>query len=297
MVARRLSGAAGVRSLAAADRWACWPPPFVFLGAFTYGIVYTVWLKRRSTWNIVVGGLAGSFAVLAGAAAVDPRRRWCRPCWRSCCSCGRRRISGASRPPRATTMPRPACRCCRWWPGACLDHAPFSPIRSRWSRSRWCRSGTAQGLLYGLGAGIGGGYLRLEEHRALPRPDQKRMRWPISSLRCCSSRCSIAGALLDERRRVAGHDARRARRCGRGVLACSSSGSAVTAAAANVARLDPRRAIERSEQAIGRTLGNYTLTDSTGARRSRCATIAASRWSSASSIRPAARFARRRPSI
>ena len=45
---------------------------YVFLGAFTYGIVYTVWLKRRSVWNIVVGGLAGSFAVLAGAAAVDP---------------------------------------------------------------------------------------------------------------------------------------------------------------------------------------------------------------------------------
>ncbi len=44
---------------------------FVFLGAFTYGIVYTVWLKRQSVWNIVVGGLAGSFAVLAGAAAVD----------------------------------------------------------------------------------------------------------------------------------------------------------------------------------------------------------------------------------
>ena len=45
---------------------------YVFLGAFTYGILYTVWLKRRSTWNIVIGGLAGSFAVLAGAAAVDP---------------------------------------------------------------------------------------------------------------------------------------------------------------------------------------------------------------------------------
>src|SRR5262249_9493005 len=42
------------------------------LGAFTYGIVYTVWLKRRSVWNIVVGGLAGSFAVLAGASAVNP---------------------------------------------------------------------------------------------------------------------------------------------------------------------------------------------------------------------------------
>ncbi len=45
---------------------------YVFLGAFTYGFVYTVWLKRRSRWNIIVGGLAGSFAVLAGAAAVDP---------------------------------------------------------------------------------------------------------------------------------------------------------------------------------------------------------------------------------
>ena len=45
---------------------------FVFLGAFFYAAVYTVWLKRRTAWNIVVGGLAGSFAVLAGAAAVDP---------------------------------------------------------------------------------------------------------------------------------------------------------------------------------------------------------------------------------
>ena len=45
---------------------------YVFLGAFFYAVVYTVWLKRRTWLNIVVGGLAGSFAVLAGAAAVDP---------------------------------------------------------------------------------------------------------------------------------------------------------------------------------------------------------------------------------
>ena len=45
---------------------------FVFLGAFTYGVVYTHWLKRRSTLNIVIGGLAGSFAALAGSAAVTP---------------------------------------------------------------------------------------------------------------------------------------------------------------------------------------------------------------------------------
>ena len=45
---------------------------YVFLGAFFYAVVYTVWLKRRSWLNIVVGGLAGSFSVLAGAAAVNP---------------------------------------------------------------------------------------------------------------------------------------------------------------------------------------------------------------------------------
>ena len=45
---------------------------YTFLGAFFYGVVYTLWLKRRSCLNIVVGGLAGSFAVLAGAAAVNP---------------------------------------------------------------------------------------------------------------------------------------------------------------------------------------------------------------------------------
>ena len=45
---------------------------YVFMGAFVYGVVYTVWLKRRTWMNIVVGGLAGSFAILAGAAAVDP---------------------------------------------------------------------------------------------------------------------------------------------------------------------------------------------------------------------------------
>jgi heme o synthase len=45
---------------------------YIFLGALVYAVVYTVWLKRRSWINIVIGGLAGSFAVLAGGAAVDP---------------------------------------------------------------------------------------------------------------------------------------------------------------------------------------------------------------------------------
>ena len=54
---------------------------YTFLGAFIYGVVYTVWLKRRTWLNIVIGGLAGSFAVLAGAAAVTPDRLEAAPLW------------------------------------------------------------------------------------------------------------------------------------------------------------------------------------------------------------------------
>jgi len=42
---------------------------FLALGAFIYVGVYTIWLKPRSVLNIVIGGAAGSAAVLAGSAA------------------------------------------------------------------------------------------------------------------------------------------------------------------------------------------------------------------------------------
>jgi heme o synthase len=41
----------------------------ILLGAVTYVGVYTAWLKRRSSWNIVIGGFAGSAPALAGSAA------------------------------------------------------------------------------------------------------------------------------------------------------------------------------------------------------------------------------------
>jgi protoheme IX farnesyltransferase len=63
-----LAFAVGVAALAATG----WSEIYTFMGAFTYAIVYTLWLKRRTWANIVVGGAAGSFAVLAGAAAVTP---------------------------------------------------------------------------------------------------------------------------------------------------------------------------------------------------------------------------------
>ncbi|NIR30281.1 MAG: protoheme IX farnesyltransferase [Gammaproteobacteria bacterium] len=63
-----LAGAVGVAA------WALNPVTalYVALGAFTYVVVYTIWLKPRTWWSIVIGGLAGSFAVLAGSAAASP---------------------------------------------------------------------------------------------------------------------------------------------------------------------------------------------------------------------------------
>ena len=42
---------------------------FLALGAFIYVGVYTIWLKPRTHLNIVIGGAAGSAAVLSGSAA------------------------------------------------------------------------------------------------------------------------------------------------------------------------------------------------------------------------------------
>ena len=77
-LARSRAWVALIAALAAgatAAAWAStngWAAVYTLGGAVVYAIVYTVWLKRRTWWNIVIGGLAGSFAVLAGAAAVAP---------------------------------------------------------------------------------------------------------------------------------------------------------------------------------------------------------------------------------
>ncbi len=66
---------AGLTIVSVAAAWLvlnAWSALYVFLGAFFYAIVYTVWLKRRTWLNIVFGGLAGSWAVLAGATAANP---------------------------------------------------------------------------------------------------------------------------------------------------------------------------------------------------------------------------------
>ena len=42
---------------------------FIGLGIFFYVIIYTVWLKRKNSSNIVIGGFAGSAASMAGWTA------------------------------------------------------------------------------------------------------------------------------------------------------------------------------------------------------------------------------------
>jgi protoheme IX farnesyltransferase len=62
-------GAAGVALLALQVNWlaAFW----ALAGFLCYVLVYTVWLKRRTPQNIVIGGAAGAVPPLAAWAAVD----------------------------------------------------------------------------------------------------------------------------------------------------------------------------------------------------------------------------------
>ncbi len=50
--------------------WAAWLNPLyglvVFAGLFFDVIVYTIWLKRRTCWSIVWGGISGGMPILAG---------------------------------------------------------------------------------------------------------------------------------------------------------------------------------------------------------------------------------------
>ena len=81
-----------------------------------YVFVYSMWLKRRTSQNIVWGGLAGCMPVIIGWSAITGGIGW--PAWV---------FFGVIffwTPPHTwalamryrRTTPRPACRCCRWWP-------------------------------------------------------------------------------------------------------------------------------------------------------------------------------------
>lgn len=169
---------------------------FVFLGAFTYGIVYTVWLKRRSVWNIVVGGLAGSFAVLAGAAAVDPSLQvvptllaivlflWTPPHFWSLAAAKGDDYTRAGVPMLPLVAPTYA------WTLAILSHTVALVAVSL--VPLWF----GKGLFYGLGAGIGGAVFVFASWRLHRHPTKRNaMSNFFASLLQLAS--LIAGILLD----------------------------------------------------------------------------------------------------
>jgi protoheme IX farnesyltransferase len=169
---------------------------FVFLGAFTYGVLYTVWLKRRSVWNIVIGGLAGSFAVLAGAAAVDPAPQlfpvvlaivlflWTPPHFWSLAAAKGEDYARAGVPMLPVTVPPYA------WSLAILTHTVALLVVSL--IPLWF----GQGLLYGLGAASGGS-LFLCRSVALYRHPTKKAAMENFFASLLQLLLLIAGVLLD----------------------------------------------------------------------------------------------------
>ena len=82
---------------------------------FVYVGVYTLWLKRRTPQNIVIGGLSGALPPAIGWAAVTGNLT------HRAGAAGRHHLHvdaaaflGAVAVALATIMPAPACRCCRW---------------------------------------------------------------------------------------------------------------------------------------------------------------------------------------
>ena len=109
-----------------------------------YVFVYTIWLKRRTPQNIVIGGASGAFPPMIGWAAVTgdvsvasvllfllifmwtPPHFWALALFRNEDYAG------------------PACRCCRWWPASARPRSRCSSTRCCFCRSR-CRR-TSSGL-------------------------------------------------------------------------------------------------------------------------------------------------------
>ncbi len=80
---------------------------------FFYAVVYTMWLKRSTPQNIVIGGLAGALPPAIAWAAKTGSLSLDACCWWRSSSSGRRRISGRCRCCKRTITPPRACRCCR----------------------------------------------------------------------------------------------------------------------------------------------------------------------------------------
>jgi protoheme IX farnesyltransferase len=164
---------ASVAAAAIATNWLA--ALYTFLGAFFYAVVYTVWLKRRTWWNIVIGGLAGSFAVLAGAAAVAPHGLpavplvlavvlflWTPPHFWSLAMVCRDDYQAAGVPMLPVVVGDRACALAILLHTVALVALSFVPLAY------------GMGWIYGTGAAAGGALFVLTSLRLLANPTRKR---------------------------------------------------------------------------------------------------------------------------
>ncbi len=247
-----------------------WPAAlYVFLGAFTYGVVYTMWLKRRTWLNIVIGGLAGSFAVLAGAAAVDPTPGpaawifavvlflWTPPHFWSLASYYRQDYAAAGVPMLPVVHgDRVAAR-------AILAHTVplvlLSLLPVAWG----------SGPFYALCAAAGGGYFIWRAWLLVrsPTPSQRHPQLPRLA---AAARPAAAGS--HRRGRRAGQPGPLLRRARREPWRPSVRESPLqllctwSAVPAQAAQMDDAEALRTSQAAIGRTVEGVELTAADGTR-------------------------------
>jgi UbiA prenyltransferase family len=99
---------------------------------FFYVVVYTMWLKRRTPQNIVIGGVAGALPPVIGWAAATGEIGLEPLILFLIVFLGRRPTSGRFRSIALTTMSAQACRCCRQWPEEPQRRARFSSIALYW---------------------------------------------------------------------------------------------------------------------------------------------------------------------
>ena len=170
-----LVGALTVASVAAASFATNWLAAlYTFLGGFVYAIVYTVWLKRRTWWNIVIGGLAGSFAVLAGAAAVLPGSPpavplilaavlflWTPPHFWSLAMVCRDDYAAAGVPMLPVVVGDRACALAILAHTIALVALSLAPLAY------------GMGWIYAVGAGLGGGFFVVTSIRLVAKPERR----------------------------------------------------------------------------------------------------------------------------
>ncbi len=78
-----------------------------------YVFVYTIWLKRRTPQNIVIGGAAGAFPPMIGWAAVTGGQSRVHRAVPDHLIVDTAALLGALTVPGGRLRPKPACQCCR----------------------------------------------------------------------------------------------------------------------------------------------------------------------------------------